>query len=539
VNQVLQHKRDLASGEIDNRIVRGLLQLGQTPDDEACWRNWLKFSDYGPFELGQWDSALVGWLSDWYASVGPSQAPTYELAREFFERDDKIEVVARLDETKSAQAYDYTRYESILRAAKEAQEIKRFARLCRDASGIAEHGRSLEKPVDGKRVLRGVQDAARHLAAGIAAMDSTAADGQRRRSLATLDAEVREEQRYARLATGIETLDRALTGGFGRGHVHLVTAPPGNFKSSWLTWLAATFAAAGHPVAYVSADEGPRRTLQRLRKMSADSALPLHFAGTESPVEEEARFVAEEAARLTREAAVAAIKGKRHLPRDVEDDGIIEYHVRTLGLQRTGVLVLDSAQCVRTARSGSMRDEYQRINELMLVVRSVAEKHGLVVVMASEANRSSFRARDDKDNATGLSSGKGSSALEYKADTPMTMRKVKADDGTTVIRAKLEKNREGPEEPEWQMRWDGRTFAEVDVEMPTPVSDSQRVAQVILSSVGSISSTRELYVACAAAGLTKRARVDQALAELKHSGRVRGGGGKPLELVSAVDVVTE
>lgn len=83
-----------------------------------------------------------------------------------------------------------------------------------------------------KRVVRGVHDAARHLVSGLAALDSTAADGQRRRSLAALAADVREEAKHARLSTGVETLDAALGGGFGLGHVHLVTAPPGNFKSS-------------------------------------------------------------------------------------------------------------------------------------------------------------------------------------------------------------------------------------------------------------------------------------------------------------------
>lgn len=537
MSQVLQHRRDYSGSEVDNRVIRGLLQLGQLPDDEACHRNWLRFSDYGPFDLGQWDSAIVEWLTEWYSSVGTSQAPTYDLAREYFERADNVEAVARLEETRAAQAYDYTRYESILRAVKDAQEIKRFAVLCRDASGIAEHGRSLEKPVDGKRVLRGVRDAARHLVAGIADLESATGGGQRRRSLAALAADVREEAKHARLSTGVDTLDKALGGGFGPGHVHLVTAPPGNYKSSWLTHLAVRFASAGCPVAYVSADEGPRRTLARIQRMGAPSELPLHFAGTESPVEEEARFVADEAARLTREAAVAHIKSQRHLERDLTDDGLIDYHVRTRGLRRTGVLVLDSAQCVRTARSDKMRDEYQRINELMMVVRSVAEKHGLVVVMASEANRSSFRAKNDQDNATGLSSGKGSSSLEYKADTPMTLRKLKADDGSIAVRAKLEKNREGPDEPEWMMRWDGKTFAETDVEMPTPMDDSQRVAQIIRASGATITSTRELYAACAEQGLTKHGRIDQALAALKQSGRVRGGGGKPLEVVSAVDVV--
>lgn len=539
MSQVVQHKRDIQASEIDNRIIRGLLQSGQTPDDEACRRNWLRLTDYGPLDLGQWDLEIVQWISDWYASVGTSQAPTYELASEFFERSDRVEVVSRLAETRSAVAYDYTRYESVLRAVKDAQEIRRFSILCRDASAIAEHGRSLDKPVDGKRVIRGVADAARHLASGLASIDSAAADGQRRRSLATLDAEVRDEQKHARLATGIETLDAALNGGFGPGHVHLVTAPPGNFKSSWLTHLAVTFAAAGSPVAYVSADEGPRRTLQRIRKMGAPTALPLHFAGTESPVEEEARFVADEAARMTREAAVAVIRAGSHIERDLTDDGVIDHVVRSHGLKRAGVLVLDSAQCVRTARSDRMRDEYQRINELMLVVRAIAERHGLVVVMASEANRSSFRARDDKDNATGLSSGKGSSALEYKADTPMTLRKAKADDGTTVIRARIEKNREGPDEPEWTMRWDGRAFEEVEVDMPTPLDDSHRVAQVIQAAAGAITSTRELYAACAKAGITKHGRIDQALADLKQSGRVRGGNKRPLEVVHAVDVVAE
>jgi hypothetical protein len=105
-------------------------------------------------------------------------------------------------------------------------------------------------------------------------------------------------------------------------------------------------------------------------------------------------------------------------------------------------------------------------------------------IRRTEANRSSFRSKNDQDNTTGLAAGKGSSAIEYKADTPMTLKKTTANDGSTVVQCTVVKNREGPKEPTFAVRCTGTRFEEESgYAAPTPVDDASRIIAVMPCSV--------------------------------------------------------
>jgi replicative DNA helicase len=143
------------------RILRSVMQVGGVPDSTEAHRNWLKLQEYDLEFSVQEDKSIHDYLKKFYDSM--SSPPDFVLVKEYFEKQDQIETVERLEEIKKAQFYIQTNYLAIVRAELERQQTKNFAILCRDASAIAEHGRNLDKPVGGKKILKGVNDAVNYV----------------------------------------------------------------------------------------------------------------------------------------------------------------------------------------------------------------------------------------------------------------------------------------------------------------------------------------------------------------------------------------
>lgn len=140
------------------RILRSLMQIANQPDVDDAYQNWLRFQEHDLDFSSEEDREICGYLKKFYDQM--SAPPDFTLVRGYFEQSDKIEVVTRLDEVKKAQPYIRTNFLSVVKSELEAQQTKQFVMACKEASVIAEHGRSLDKPVDGKKVVRGVHDAA-------------------------------------------------------------------------------------------------------------------------------------------------------------------------------------------------------------------------------------------------------------------------------------------------------------------------------------------------------------------------------------------
>ena len=144
------------------RILRSVIQVGGQPEADDCYQNWVRLQEH---ELGfptEEDHEIHIYLRTFYGQM--SAPPDFSLVREYFEKKDKIEVTARLEEVKKAQPYIRTNFLSIVKSQLEDQLTKEFILSCRDASAIAEHGRNLDKPINGKKVLRGVPDAISYMA---------------------------------------------------------------------------------------------------------------------------------------------------------------------------------------------------------------------------------------------------------------------------------------------------------------------------------------------------------------------------------------
>ncbi len=94
------------------------------------------------------DRAITQYFETFYQQM--ASPPDFSLVKEYFEKQDDVETVARLDEIKSAQVYIRTNYLAIVRSIQDQQQIKSLILVCRDAGAIAEHGRNLFglEPVD-------------------------------------------------------------------------------------------------------------------------------------------------------------------------------------------------------------------------------------------------------------------------------------------------------------------------------------------------------------------------------------------------------
>jgi len=103
------------------------------------------------------DRKIYNYLKTFYNQM--SAPPDITLVREFFEKQDDVETVNRVNEISKTQHQIRTNFIAIVRSQQEQQQVKAFVLAARDASAIAEHGRNLEKPVNGKKLLKGVVDA--------------------------------------------------------------------------------------------------------------------------------------------------------------------------------------------------------------------------------------------------------------------------------------------------------------------------------------------------------------------------------------------
>lgn len=143
------------------RLFRSVMQVGSLPEAEDAQANWRRFQEHAlEFDTVE-DKNIYDYLTTFYQQM--ASPPDFSLVQEYFEKQDDVETVARLDEIKSAQVYIRTNYLAIVRSIQDQQQIKGLILVCRDAGAIAEHGRNLDKPVNGKKTLRGVSDAVNYL----------------------------------------------------------------------------------------------------------------------------------------------------------------------------------------------------------------------------------------------------------------------------------------------------------------------------------------------------------------------------------------
>jgi intein/homing endonuclease len=211
------------------------MQVGGTPDAEECSANWLRLQDFVIEFPSEEDRKIYQYVRRFYSQL--SAPPDFSLVKEHFEKQDDIETVARLDEISKSQVHIRTNYLAIVRAEQERQQVKAFVMHCRNAATVAEHGYNLDKPVNGKKVIRGVSDAVSFFYDKMSDFSRVEA-GEKLEGVASEDAEEVIEE-YEHVSTmnkfanrnlfGLEPVDSACRG-HRSGEFWVHCAHPGELK---------------------------------------------------------------------------------------------------------------------------------------------------------------------------------------------------------------------------------------------------------------------------------------------------------------------
>lgn len=214
------------------------MQVGNTPSVEEALANWIKLTENDIGFNNKEDNSIFNYVKEFYSSMG--SPPDHAIVKNYFEKRDDVSAVSRLEEIKSAPFYIRTNFLSIVRSEKESQVTREFLILMRDSAVIAEHGKNLEKPKEGKKTLRGVQDAIGYIfehMGDLTRMES----GEKLEGIVSDDAEevieeyetISKTNKYAgRNLVGLEPVD-SVCEGHRSGEYWIHCAFAGELKSSF------------------------------------------------------------------------------------------------------------------------------------------------------------------------------------------------------------------------------------------------------------------------------------------------------------------
>jgi len=220
-----------------DRILRSLLQVGGHPEMDEALQNWMRLQEYELEFPHEEDQKIHKYFKKFYDQM--SAPPDFTIVRDYFEKQDDVEVVNRLEEIKKANFYIRTNFISIVRTEQEQQQIKSFVIACRDASAIAEHGRNLDKPIAGKKIIKGVIDATNFFYEKLSNF-SRVESGEKLEGVVTDDAEeFLEEYEHGKLTNkfsnrniiGLDPVD-SVCKGHRTGEFWVHCAAPGQLKTT-------------------------------------------------------------------------------------------------------------------------------------------------------------------------------------------------------------------------------------------------------------------------------------------------------------------
>ena len=232
-----------------------------------------------------------------------------------------------------------------------------------------------------------------------------------------------------RLPTGIPTVDLKTNGGIPRGKMVTIVGKPGAGKTSIATQCALHMA-RGRDVAILAVyhDSGVE-----------DACLTIAQQVGATREEAQRGEAAEVVASGLAETQIALV--------DVNDRYALEdiYQRFCAGLPPATVpiLVIDSAQVVRSREGDRQKTQFDRVRVVADIVRSLTNRYRAISFLVSQANRMAYRNKQDASANDPMTAGAGSGNLEFMPDLYLF---VESTDGQ--IRLHCRKNRLG-EDQEW------------------------------------------------------------------------------------------
>jgi KaiC/GvpD/RAD55 family RecA-like ATPase len=281
-----------------------------------------------------------------------------------------------------------------------------------------------EEPIDFAAAINGAGPAA--------ADDSRAAP----RSLAMtpsqiVDAWAREKTPLVRIPTGLPPLDEACRGGLPiPWRVVLVGAPSAGKTAVAMViadTLARGLAAEGVAVGVLAVDEDPEDLTIRLLQM-------VGFTIAQAELRD-----AGDLAQMR--AALEPLRLRLYDATWTIDAAAEDLAMHAAGAQQRATLLIDSIQAARSTSALEADTPRAVVEANMNAVRAASQKHRMLVIATSEANRASYRSEAATTDTNDLASGAESRSIEFGAQTLLILRTPKERPDT--IHARIAKNRRG------------------------------------------------------------------------------------------------
>ncbi len=320
-----------------------------------------------------------------------------------------------------------------------------------------------------------------------------------------------------RLATGVETLDKALRGGIPARAVVTVGGAPGAGKTTWAVQQAVQWAARGVHVAIYAADEAATGLLVRVgQQLGFDRDLIERADPTAlKPLEERL-------ARLPNLLLVDADEQAATI-----EDVSAELERRAAG--SPSVLVVDSMQTARVVGGDECDGPRARIDLVINVVKHEAKtrKHRIWVTSASSRVVPTAKRNNPQSAPDDLAAFKESGGIEYGVALALVMRSVPGDDAQKqgLVDVAIPKNRIGTQKTPFRLEQSFKTatFREVDAPTKDDVaakasSDDEKVLALLRSPTYVPLVPRDLRAAVRGVRATG---VDAALDRLAERGAIR------------------
>lgn len=489
------------------RIFRGLIQIGSQPDPETAVSNWKTVSEANIDFPSQEDSSIYGYLNEWYEKY--NEPPHISIIKTYFEKDDNILVVSRLDEISSAQFYSHSNYKSIVIDLVQKLQAKAAHKIASNFVNIFTKGMSFEKG----KFMKGSNQAIQYFLEETNKLDISELEN----GLFEDSTDVKIEE-YIPVSTGINCLDEVIKGGFpkDKGKLIVVGGRPGAGKSTLAANLAYNYINLGHPVLIFSLDENSSEYVDKINAQgevlykykfqkkygSYHQILNSVKAFLRMPPPE--RLKEEPGHGLNIAIALTAKKIKEN----------------TKEAKKTPLIIIDSAHA---AKGASDEEDIVYFDRLIAMLKKIKNEYNCWVVLLGEVSKASYRNDNGVGNVSGLSAFKGSSAPEFGADLLIFLTSRGKNENKKIL-LRIEKSRMGGCGIEMGFRINTVTRKFEHTELDT-IEDivEEKVYKAIQSGKKFESINSLVKYICENLDYKSVGKLNSVIKEMRDDGRISGG----------------
>ena len=236
-----------------------------------------------------------------------------------------------------------------------------------------------------------------------------------------------EARTFEPIPTGIKDIDKALEGGFIRGTLVTLGAPPAMGKTALAQWIFENIAQAGQDVLYINMEMSREQLLARSLSRIAWKYEKKDFSALEvlrgyAWTEEQREAITAAAARYKADIAPHFIYNPDGVTNNI-DSILTAMEAETARLKAQGkpapLVCIDYLQLVDSGE----RDAIEGMKGVIFRLKDFAKRENTVVVVIVANNRAS-----NKSGTVEMESGRDTSAIEYSGDVMLGLAYTAIED---------------------------------------------------------------------------------------------------------------